>query len=50
MAIHLETPLLASRPLSRRAGKDVRLKLEALQPAGSFKSRGVGHACEQYRR
>lgn len=50
MAIHLETPLLASRPLSRRTGKDVRLKLEALQPAGSFKSRGVGHACEQYRR
>jgi len=49
MAIHIETPLLASRALSLVTGKDVRLKMEALQPSGSFKTRGIGHACETYK-
>ncbi|WP_447917735.1 pyridoxal-phosphate dependent enzyme [Achromobacter aegrifaciens] len=49
MAIHIETPALASRSYSLRSGKDVRLKLEALQPSGSFKARGIGHACEVYK-
>jgi len=49
MAIHIETPVLASRAFSLRTGKDVRLKMEALQPSGSFKNRGIGHACEQYK-
>ena len=48
MPIHIETPLVASRAFSLRTGKDVRLKLEALQPSGSFKTRGIGHACEVY--
>lgn len=48
MAIHIETPVIASRALSLRTGKQVRLKLEALQPSGSFKTRGIGHACEVY--
>lgn len=39
-------PLIESRPLSLAAGRNVWLKLEALQPCGSFKLRGVGHACE----
>jgi L-serine/L-threonine ammonia-lyase len=30
-----------------RAGQDVHLKLEALQPTGSFKLRGMGAACEK---
>lgn len=47
-ALHIETPLLESRPLSRLAGRPVRLKLEALQPSGSFKLRGIGHACTEY--
>jgi L-serine/L-threonine ammonia-lyase len=34
--------------LSRRAGCDVWLKLEALQPTGSFKLRGLGHACQAH--
>lgn len=46
MPLHLETPLLPSRPLSQLAGRPVWLKLEALQPSGSFKLRGIGHACE----
>lgn len=48
MAIHIETPVIASRALSLRSGKQVRLKLEVLQPSGSFKTRGIGHACEVY--
>ncbi|HEX7748420.1 MAG TPA: pyridoxal-phosphate dependent enzyme [Bordetella sp.] len=49
MAIHIQTPILASRALSLGTGKDVRLKMEALQPSGSFKTRGIGHACETYK-
>ncbi|KAL2350794.1 tryptophan synthase beta subunit-like PLP-dependent enzyme [Cryomyces antarcticus] len=39
----VETPLLESTALSRAAGCRVFLKLETLQPSGSFKSRGIGH-------
>jgi L-serine/L-threonine ammonia-lyase len=45
MSLHIETPLLESRALSRRLNKPVWLKMEALQPTGSFKARGIGHAC-----
>ncbi|MFP3405968.1 pyridoxal-phosphate dependent enzyme [Pseudomonas sp. HN2-3] len=46
MTLHIQTPLIESRPLSLAAGRTVWLKLDALQPCGSFKLRGVGHACE----
>ncbi len=48
MALHIQTPLLESRPLSSASGRRVWLKLEALQPSGSFKLRGIGLACETY--
>ncbi|MDF0732088.1 pyridoxal-phosphate dependent enzyme [Pseudomonas entomophila] len=48
MPLHIATPLLESRPLSIAAGRAILLKLEALQPCGSFKLRGVGHACETH--
>ena len=48
MALHAETPVLESRPLSVSAGATVWLKLDNLQPSGSFKLRGIGHACEAY--
>lgn len=48
MSLHIETPLLASRPLSLASGLDIWLKLDALQPSGSFKLRGIGAACEAY--
>ena len=44
--LHRHTPLWESRPLGARLGARVWLKLEALQPTGSFKIRGVGHACQ----
>lgn len=48
--LHIETPLIESRALSARAGRTVWLKLECVQPSGSFKIRGIGHACQEYRR
>jgi L-serine/L-threonine ammonia-lyase len=45
MPLHVTTPLIESDAY-RRAGQRVWLKMEALQPSGSFKLRGVGHACE----
>lgn len=48
MSLHIETPALRSQALSRLIGTDVWLKLEALQPSGSFKLRGVGAVCERH--
>ena len=50
MPLHIHTPLIESVPLSRAAGRSIWLKLEALQPPGSFKIRGIGAACEHYAR
>ncbi|MFN4894447.1 MAG: pyridoxal-phosphate dependent enzyme [Pseudomonadota bacterium] len=48
--LHIQTPLLESRPLSLITGKRVHLKLEALQPSGSFKLRGIGRLCQSLKR
>jgi L-serine/L-threonine ammonia-lyase len=48
--LHIQTPLYESQPLSIYAGRSVWLKLEALQPPGSFKIRGIGFACQEYAR
>ncbi len=48
MPLHIQTPLLQSRPLSVLTNKTVWLKLEAAQPVGSFKIRGIGAVCETY--
>ena len=50
MALHIDTPLLNSRALSLHSERAIWLKLEALQPPGSFKIRGIGLACEEYAR
>ncbi|MGE7990512.1 pyridoxal-phosphate dependent enzyme [Pseudomonas sp. NPDC089554] len=49
MTLHINTPLIESPALSAAAHCTVHLKLDALQPCGSFKLRGVGHACEVHR-
>ena len=46
--LHLETPLIESLALSRSVSGRVWLKMEALQPCGSFKARGIGFACKRY--
>ena len=48
--LYIETPLIESRSLSIHTGRSVWLKLEALQPPGSFKIRGIGFACKEYAR
>ncbi|SPN97252.1 related to L-serine dehydratase [Cephalotrichum gorgonifer] len=39
----IRTPCIYSEPLSKAAGCNIFLKLENLQPSGSFKSRGIGN-------
>lgn len=48
MNLHIKTPLLESSPLSNLLDIPVLLKMEALQPSGSFKNRGIGHICSVY--
>ena len=45
----LRTPLVPSEALSERIGADVRLKVETVQPTGSFKIRGATNAVERLR-
>ena len=47
MALHIETPLIQSIPIGKVSGRKVFLKMDALQPAGSFKLRGIGRLCEE---
>lgn len=42
-AMHVRSPLVPSRALSALAGREVLLKLDNVQPSGSFKLRGHGH-------
>ena len=44
--LHVTTPLIESLSLGRAGSRRVWLKLEALQPCGSFKARGIGHLCQ----
>ena len=48
--LHIETPFFESQALKIQAGRSVWLKFEALQPTGSFKIWGIGHACQEYAR
>ena len=45
--LHIETPLLQHRQLSAASGRAVWLKLDNLQPSGSFKLRGIGLLCQR---
>ncbi len=42
--LHIQTPLL----FREKEGIQFGFKMEGLQPSGSFKLRGVGHACQTY--
>jgi len=46
-ALHITTPLLRHDSLSAALGKQVLLKMENLQPSGSFKLRGIGLMCQR---
>ncbi|XP_029427394.1 serine dehydratase-like [Rhinatrema bivittatum] len=42
------SPLLESEAMSKAAGTRVLLKLDNIQPTGSFKIRGIGHFCQMF--
>ncbi len=46
--LHIDTPLIESLSMQKDLDVNIWLKMEALQPCGSFKARGIGHACEKY--
>jgi len=48
MKLHIETPLIESLSVGKNLPGNIWLKMDALQPCGSFKVRGVGYACEKY--
>lgn len=48
--LHIATLLLASATLGAAAGRKVWLKMEALQPPGSFKIHGIGLAYQTHAR
>ncbi|KAK8853045.1 hypothetical protein IAR55_003746 [Kwoniella newhampshirensis] len=43
----IKTPLIYSKALSKIAGCKIYMKLENVQPSGSFKSRGIGNLVRQ---
>ncbi|ASQ46010.1 pyridoxal-phosphate dependent enzyme [Legionella clemsonensis] len=45
-----ETPLIHSQFIKNTYGREVFFKLEALQPTGSFKIRGIGKLCQHYKK
>jgi L-serine/L-threonine ammonia-lyase len=45
-SLHIVTPLIYSEVLSGKTGHNIFLKLDALQPSGSFKIRGIGRVCQ----
>jgi len=46
--MHINTPLIESLSIGKNLRADVWLKVEAMQPCGSFKARGIGYACQKY--
>jgi L-serine/L-threonine ammonia-lyase len=46
--MHINSPLIRSLPLAPDAGRSIWLKMDALQPSGSFKLRGIGAACAHH--
>lgn len=48
LSLYFKTPLIESLELSEISQSQVYLKMEALQPSGSFKNRGIGFICSHY--
>ncbi|MEM8025971.1 pyridoxal-phosphate dependent enzyme [Morganella morganii] len=48
MSLSIKTPLLESLPLGEMNGTRVWMKMEAAQPSGSFKIRGIGFVCQYH--
>ncbi len=46
--LHIETPLLEFRTMNNKVNGNAWLKMESIQPTGSFKIRGIGFSCQEY--
>ena len=46
--VFLNTPVVASSALDKRAGRPVLIKDESANPIGSFKGRGADNFCQTY--
>ncbi len=46
--LHIKTPAFESHSIGTKFGKTIFLKMECLQPAASFKIRGIGLLCKHY--
>jgi len=44
--MHAITPVFQNHMINQRLGKTIHLKMESLQPSGSFKMRGMGRVCQ----
>ncbi len=49
-SMHINTPLIRSLAMRGDSDRTIWLKMDALQPSGSFKLRGIGAACAQHAR
>jgi len=47
MSFHIESPCVRSTTISNRLQTSVYLKLDIVQPTGSFKIRGIGNVCRK---
>ena len=45
--LHIQTPIIRDAEVEASLGKVVWLKMECLQPTGSFKIRGIGLLCQE---
>ena len=45
--LHIQTPIIRDAEVEAALGKIVWLKMECLQPIGSFKIRGIGLLCQE---
>lgn len=50
MSLHVKTPLIQSPSIEASSERPTWVKLDALQPPGSFKIRGIGLLCEEHAR
>lgn len=48
MSLSINSPLLESLALGQLNHTRIWMKMESMQPSGSFKIRGIGHACEYH--
>jgi len=46
--LHINSPLIESIKMGQIVNSRVWLKMDCLQPSGSFKLRGIGNACKKY--